>query len=256
MATSIAVQSSGDSPENHAKIAGKSHSSVYDIVTERILMELESGVVPWRKPWRTLPPANLVSKKPYRGINTFLLGLAGYGSQYWLTYRQAQALGGNVRKGEHGTKIVFWKFDKLHESGREPSIFEIAVEVRRALCGFKQQPRFSLRILPQVLCDIRVQIDFPLGGIGLQVFHDFRTILSDLLLDLDGAATIDDVSRFKTKSLRNSHPGRGKQDKLLVQLKPWRKDCSWFFSTEHRTHWTQHTVNPFGLLVWKCQTTV
>jgi antirestriction protein ArdC len=42
----------------------------------------------------------------------FLLALAGYGSQYWLTYRQAQALGGNVRKGEHGTKIVFWKFDK------------------------------------------------------------------------------------------------------------------------------------------------
>src|SRR6201987_1671271 len=90
----------------------KPHASVYEIVTERILAELENGQVPWRKPWRTLPPANLVSKKPYRGINTFLLALAGYGSQYWLTYRQAQALGGNVRKGEHGTKIVFWKFDK------------------------------------------------------------------------------------------------------------------------------------------------
>jgi antirestriction protein ArdC len=60
----------------------------------------------------SLPPANLVSKKTYRGINFFLLSLAGYGSQYWLTFRQAQALGGNVRKGEHGTKIVFWKFDK------------------------------------------------------------------------------------------------------------------------------------------------
>lgn len=90
----------------------KSHASVYDIVTSRILAELEKGQVPWRKPWRTLPPANLVSKKPYRGINVFLLALAGYGSQYWLTYRQAQALGGNIRRGEHGTKIVFWKFDK------------------------------------------------------------------------------------------------------------------------------------------------
>jgi antirestriction protein ArdC len=90
----------------------KPHASVYDIVTSRILAELEKGQVPWRKPWRTLPPANLVSKKPYRGINVFLLALAGYGSQYWLTYRQALALGGNVRKGEHGTKIVFWKFDK------------------------------------------------------------------------------------------------------------------------------------------------
>ena len=88
------------------------HASVYEIVTEQVIKQLESGVAPWRKPWRTLPPANLISKKPYRGINVFLLALAGYGSQYWLTYRQAQALGGNVRRGEHGTKIVFWKFDK------------------------------------------------------------------------------------------------------------------------------------------------
>jgi antirestriction protein ArdC len=87
-------------------------ATVYDIITARILAELEKGQVPWRKPWRTLPPANLISKKPYRGINMFLLALGGYGSQYWLTYRQAQALGGNVRKGENGTKIVFWKFDK------------------------------------------------------------------------------------------------------------------------------------------------
>jgi len=78
-----------------------------------VIKQLESGVAPWRKPWRTLPPANLNSKKPYRGINVFLLAFAGYGSQYWLTYRQAHALGGNVRSGEHGTKIVFWKFDKF-----------------------------------------------------------------------------------------------------------------------------------------------
>jgi antirestriction protein ArdC len=91
--------------------AAKTHASVYEIITSRIVEELEKGQVPWRKPWRTLPPANLVRKKPYRGINVFLLALRGYGSQYWLTYRQAQALGGNVRKAEHGTKIVFWKFD-------------------------------------------------------------------------------------------------------------------------------------------------
>jgi antirestriction protein ArdC len=54
-------------------------------------------------------PANLISKKPHRGINAFLLAFAGYGSQYWLSFRQAQALSGNVRRGEHGTKIVFWK---------------------------------------------------------------------------------------------------------------------------------------------------
>ncbi len=116
MATPIVSQSVSPavlSPVQSAVETPRPHASVYEIVTSRILAELERGVVPWRKPWRTLPPANLISKKPYRGINVFLLALAGYGSQYWLTYRQAQALGGNVRKGEHGTKIVFWKFDKF-----------------------------------------------------------------------------------------------------------------------------------------------
>jgi len=110
MAASIVsqyVRSSVPSPLSTLPDAPRPRASVYEIVTSRILAELEKGQVPWRKPWRTLPPANLISKKPYRGINVFLLALAGYGSQYWLTYRQAQALGGNVRRGEHGTKIVF-----------------------------------------------------------------------------------------------------------------------------------------------------
>src|SRR5712692_1483234 len=116
MATPIVSQSVSSAvlfPIQSAADNSRSHASVYEIVTSQILTELERGVVPWRKPWRTLPPANLISKKPYRGINVFLLALAGYGSQFWLTYRQAQALGGNVRRGEHGTKIVFWKFETL-----------------------------------------------------------------------------------------------------------------------------------------------
>lgn len=123
MSTSIVVQS-GNSPAIPEKIARKSHSSVYDIVTERILAELEKGEVPWRKPWRTRPPANLISKKPYRGINVFLLAFAGYGSQFWLTFRQAQALGGNVRRGEHGTKIVFWKCNTRETESADGEIEE------------------------------------------------------------------------------------------------------------------------------------
>ena len=116
MATSIVSQSVSSavlSPGQSAVDTSRPHASVYEIVTNRILAELEKGQVPWRKPWRTQLPANLITKRPYRGINVFLLALGGYGSQYWLTYRQAQALGGNVRKGEHGAKIIFWKFDKF-----------------------------------------------------------------------------------------------------------------------------------------------
>lgn len=102
----------------------KPHSSVYEIVTAQVIQQLESGVAPWRKPWRTLPPANLISKKPYRGINVFLLAFAGYGSQFWLTYRQAQSLGGNVRRGEHGTKIVFWKCNTRETESADGEIEE------------------------------------------------------------------------------------------------------------------------------------
>ena len=85
------------------------HSSVYSIVTEQILKQLESGVAPWHRPWTTQMPKNLVSGRGYRGINVFLLASNGYGSPYWLTYKQATERGGHVRKGEHGARVVFWK---------------------------------------------------------------------------------------------------------------------------------------------------
>jgi antirestriction protein ArdC len=89
--------------------------TTYEIVTETIIKQLESGVAPWRKPWRTRTPVNLVSKKEYRGINIFLLAFQGHGSRYWLTYRQALSLGGNVKKGERGSKVVFWKIDEYRK---------------------------------------------------------------------------------------------------------------------------------------------
>jgi antirestriction protein ArdC len=85
--------------------------SVYDQITERIVAMLEKGTVPWRKPWQAKSgfPRNLVSGKPYRGINVFLLHALSYESPFWLTFKQAQELGGNVRKGEKACPVVFWK---------------------------------------------------------------------------------------------------------------------------------------------------
>ena len=85
--------------------------TVYEQITERIIAMLQTGTVPWRKPWnvQTGLPRNLVTKKVYRGINTFLLHAMSYESAYWLTFRQAQQLGGTVRKGEKACPVVFWK---------------------------------------------------------------------------------------------------------------------------------------------------
>src|SRR6266576_2342037 len=83
-------------------------TNVYQVVTDQIIKQLESGVAPWRKPWRCEPPANLVSGKEYRGINPFLLASQGYGSRYWLTFNQANKLGGHVKKGEKSSLVTFW----------------------------------------------------------------------------------------------------------------------------------------------------
>ena len=103
--------------------------NVYDIITERILKKLEEGTVPWRKPWQGGDagiPRNVETGYPYRGINAFMLAAAGYASPYWLTFRQAKRRGGTVRKGEHGTLVVFWKW-------RDPENREDGGEDQRAV---------------------------------------------------------------------------------------------------------------------------
>ena len=93
----------------------KPRGSVYEIVTARILEQLERGVVPWKKPWRAEFPCNLISGKPYRGVNVFLLASQGYGSRYWLTYQQTVKLGGHVKRGEHSTLVTFWHIGEERE---------------------------------------------------------------------------------------------------------------------------------------------
>ncbi len=93
---------------------------VFEIVTEKIINLLEQGVVAWRRPWAsTGVPRNLVSKKPYRGVNFFLLSASKYVSPFWLTMRQANELGGLVRKGEESTIVVFWKVDQVEKKTEE-----------------------------------------------------------------------------------------------------------------------------------------
>ncbi|MGI4756064.1 MAG: ArdC family protein [Janthinobacterium lividum] len=89
--------------------------NIYQLVTDRILASLKDGIIPWEKPWQapTFPggnfPRNFRTGKPYRGVNVMLLWSTPYSAPFWLTYKQAQELGGTVRKGEKGTAIVFYK---------------------------------------------------------------------------------------------------------------------------------------------------
>ena len=95
--------------------------NVYQIVTDRIIELLEQGTVPWHKPWSGgVGPMNMLSKRPYRGINHFLLNVAAFASPYWLTLNQANRMGGRIKKGEKSTIVVFWKVveRKNEETGK------------------------------------------------------------------------------------------------------------------------------------------
>lgn len=66
---------------------------VYQIVTDRIIELLEQGTVPWQKPWKGPgQPMNLISKRPYQGINVLLLASAGYDQNLFLTFDQLKQL--------------------------------------------------------------------------------------------------------------------------------------------------------------------
>jgi antirestriction protein ArdC len=97
------------------KATAATKPSVYQIVTDRIIASLKTGVIPWEKPWQTPHfagdpfPRNFRTGKRYRGINIMLLWSCSYSSPFWLTFNQAKELNGSVRKGEKGTQIVFYK---------------------------------------------------------------------------------------------------------------------------------------------------
>ncbi|BCH12663.1 antirepressor (plasmid) [Mesorhizobium sp. 131-3-5] len=104
-----------DSREAGAGRGGRPGASLYQEITDRIIAELERGTVPWVKPWGSAKadlglPSNAATGRRYSGINILILWGAvierSYPGQNWLTFRQALALGANVRKGERGTTIV------------------------------------------------------------------------------------------------------------------------------------------------------
>ena len=95
-------------------------SNAYELITAKIVELLQAGTCPWRRPWKALKasgtgrPRNIAGNL-YRGANFFLLGMLPYANPVYLTFKQTKALGGQVRKGEHGYPIVFWKMLEVTE---------------------------------------------------------------------------------------------------------------------------------------------
>lgn len=90
---------------------------VYEMVTDRIIEQLEQGVIPWQKPWGGVIDGayNRISKKPYSLLNQMLLQHSGE----YATFKQWSELGGHIRKGEKSEIVVFWKLQPYEDENAD-----------------------------------------------------------------------------------------------------------------------------------------
>ncbi len=203
---------------------------VYSRVTARIIAELEKGVWPWIKPWSVEHAAGRITRPlrhngiPYRGVNVLLLwGEAlekGYAAPLWMTYKQSQELGAQVRKGQHGALVVFAdRFTKTETNDKGEAI-EHEIPFMKGYTVFNVE-----------------QID------GLPA-HFYAKPSNPLPL----SERIDHADAFVTATGAEIHHGGNMAyyapARDIIQLPPFQafKDKESYYSTalHELTHWTRH----------------
>jgi antirestriction protein ArdC len=196
--------------------------NIYREITDKIIAELERGIVPWVQPWtsskQSCPlglPVNGLTRRSYSGINILLLWSAieerGFDSLYWLTFKQCIAMGGSVRKGEKGTHVYFAdKFvpqkekARSEETGDEPNTIaflkrytvfnaEQCEGLPAGLFG-KVEPRQPREIVPEAEALIGATgADFRIGG-----DHAFYVPSEDFIRIPNQTAYTDQINYYRT----------------------------------------------------------
>lgn len=138
-------------------MAKRTNNEIVSELTESLIAQIEAGTAPWLCPWSREPmslPRNARTGRGYNGINVLILWAAAAGAGYrdarWLTFRQALDLGGAVRKGEKGTRIVFWRFFGREETSADGTTVERRIPVARVYTVFnaEQCDGLELEALP------------------------------------------------------------------------------------------------------------
>lgn len=161
------------------------HGSLYETITNDILAELENGVAPWVKPWTVegggtpILPYNATTGRRYRGVNVLVLWRAtlrkGYRSGAWLSYRQAVALGGHVKRGEKATPVVYGSNFVPREERDKPE------EDQKSVPFLKRRDVFSVEQtegLPSHVCQIPEVVPLSDAIEHVEVF--LRTVHADV----------------------------------------------------------------------------
>ncbi len=198
-------------------------TDMYQLVTNQVIEALERGVKPWLCPWErngvSSLPFNFHTKSVYSGINIMLLWASaskqGFLSPSWLTYKQAIALGGNVRKGEKGTQIIFYKsWEKENAQGEKEQI-----------------P--MMKIYSVFNADQIDNIDFPQADI-VEMTNEMDVLPHVEYLLIDTGANITEVGERAFY--------RPSTDDIVLPLRSLFSESSNFYATalHELTHWTGH----------------
>ena len=139
----------------------KQHVDVYQMVTDRVLEQIEQGIIPWHKPWNaaTLSEDALAisytSRKPYSFLNQMLLGRNGE----WLTFNQVKERGGNIKKGAHAGIVVFYKKIQVKKTKRvkDAEGNEFDKEVSSTIPVLKHYPVFHIDDCEGIESKIKVE---------------------------------------------------------------------------------------------------
>lgn len=143
--------------------------SVYEMVTDRIIEQLESGVIPWQKPWTGVRSGafNRISKKPYSLLNQMLLKFDGE----YATFKQWADLGGHVRKGEKSEMVCFWKIQPVEEEQEDGTKVVKQIPLLRYYNIFHISQVDGVEPLPQEAIDNDIE---PIEK-AENVLHDYWT---------------------------------------------------------------------------------
>lgn len=175
-------------------------ANVAEIVTERIISQLQAGIVPWHKPWTGNDlPINYVSRKKYSGINLLMLDKGGE----WLTFKQCADRGGKVKKGEKSSRIVFYKFveadaDEDAEDGHTKAypVIQYSNIFHISQCeGIETKIKPNLDIVPNASCDAAIASYIDRYGI---TFTEANGSSRAFYSPTKDSVTVPDKSQFET----------------------------------------------------------
>jgi antirestriction protein ArdC len=220
-----------------------SRPDLYSRVTQAIVTDLENGVRPWTKPWSAEHLAGSISRplrstgEPYSGINVILLWAEatahGYTAPIWITFRQALALGGHVRKGEHGATVVYANRISRTETG------DNGEDVERSIPFLKAYTVFNVDQVEGLPAHFYAQAA-PVTDPGQRIDH----------AEAFFAATRADIRHGGGQAYYALQPD-------YVQMPPFEcfEDAEAYYATlaHECTHWTRHPTRldrDFGRKRW------